>query len=29
MYIENTQNKTSNISTFQGFRGCIIQTLTP
>jgi len=27
MYIEKTPNRTSNISTFQGFRGCIIQTL--
>jgi len=27
MYVEKTQNKTSNISAFQGFRGCIIQTL--
>jgi len=27
MCIEKTQNKTSNISTFQGSRGCIIQTL--
>jgi len=27
MSTEKIQNKTSNISTFQGFRGCIIQTL--
>jgi len=27
MYIEKTQNKTSSISNFQGFWGCIIQTL--
>jgi len=27
VYIEKTQNKTSNTSTFQGFWGCIIQIL--
>jgi len=31
MHFEKTdsKNKTSNISTFRGFRGCIIQTLKP
>jgi len=29
MYIEKTQHKISNISTYEGFRGCIIQTLKP
>jgi len=27
MYIEKTQNRTTNISTFQGFRRCIIPIL--